>query len=442
MVKDNEKAKKIDPDQVHHLAFEGGGGKGITYLGAIKALCSKEIHDPPLLPIRKGGPIRGISGASAGAITALFLALGWNHKRIESELKDKDFRDFFDASKPGWIRAVEKDNHRAKWRVPYPQDMWRSKEFQEKRENSISKIIKAIEDLILSALPGPVEYVAKALRSFLYLSKDYRDLRRRAIEGFYAIIFDQGMHAGFAVREYFRKKVQDFLTKEVKLEDRRRYLGMNVNPDFFTFQQLHSLTGIDLRVTGVNLSTGRPQIFSLENTPTFPVAEAISISMNIPFLFKPVWIQGWRGAKAQEVQKYRGFWIDGGLLNNYPIHAFDTPHFGVQNKNILGFRLMDGYPSVEEKKQEPAEFPSDQMLIWDLFASFAQALCYPCEEGQIISEQDRMQTIPLFTYDLKMMDFNPPSKLRRKPILQAEKAVYDYFEIAIPDELKMGLHKL
>ena len=52
--------------QFRNLVFEGGGVKGIAYAGAVAVLEDKEI-----LP-----DIRRVAGTSAGAITAVLLALG------------------------------------------------------------------------------------------------------------------------------------------------------------------------------------------------------------------------------------------------------------------------------------------------------------------------------------------------------------------------------
>jgi len=57
---------------VRYLCFQGGGGKGAVYLGALDALEYKK-----LLPIVPAGQIKGICGASAGAITALLVACGF-----------------------------------------------------------------------------------------------------------------------------------------------------------------------------------------------------------------------------------------------------------------------------------------------------------------------------------------------------------------------------
>jgi predicted acylesterase/phospholipase RssA len=96
--------KITDPKNVNYLALEGGGGKGVTYLGAIRALESLGI-----LPIdinRTGqNQIRGISGASAGAITGLMLALGIGSVQMDKIMsKSETFTAFFDEPMVGLYR--------------------------------------------------------------------------------------------------------------------------------------------------------------------------------------------------------------------------------------------------------------------------------------------------------------------------------------------------
>jgi predicted acylesterase/phospholipase RssA len=54
-----------------------------------------------------------------------------------------------------------------------------------------------------------------------------------------------------------------------------------------TFARFLRLTGVDLGITGTNISTKRPVVFSAGNTPDFPVTGAVGLSMSIPLLFKP-----------------------------------------------------------------------------------------------------------------------------------------------------------
>ena len=103
-------ARIANPADVHYLALEGGGGKGVTYLGAIRALESRGV-----LPIdlnRRGeNQIRGISGASAGAITAMFLAMGYTSAELQQVLNNSaTFIGFFDGPDVGLYRSVNRGN--------------------------------------------------------------------------------------------------------------------------------------------------------------------------------------------------------------------------------------------------------------------------------------------------------------------------------------------
>ena len=73
-----------------NLVFEGGGVKGIAYVGAIEKLHERGIIDQ----------VRRIGGTSAGAINAVLLSLGYGLDEMNEVMSELDFNDFSDASKP------------------------------------------------------------------------------------------------------------------------------------------------------------------------------------------------------------------------------------------------------------------------------------------------------------------------------------------------------
>ncbi|MDI1434503.1 patatin-like phospholipase family protein [Polyangium sorediatum] len=77
--------------EIRNLVFEGGGMKGIAYAGAIA-----ELERRGLL-----GGVTQVAGASAGAITAAFLAVGVDAAELEKILRETDFSDFIDGR--GWL---------------------------------------------------------------------------------------------------------------------------------------------------------------------------------------------------------------------------------------------------------------------------------------------------------------------------------------------------
>lgn len=68
---------------------------------------------------------------------------------------------------------------------------------------------------------------------------------------------------------------------------------------------------------------------------TFPVVDAVRMSMSYPFLFTPAVV--YRGGKPYYI-------VDGGLLSNFPIWLFDSPN---PKRPTWGFRLHSG-TSLEE----------------------------------------------------------------------------------------------
>ena len=83
--------------QFRSLVFEGGGVKGIAYIGAMQVLNNRGI-----LP-----EIRRVGGTSAGAINALLFALGYTIPEQKEILQDTNFNKFMDDSW-GVIRDIRR----------------------------------------------------------------------------------------------------------------------------------------------------------------------------------------------------------------------------------------------------------------------------------------------------------------------------------------------
>lgn len=78
-----------------NLVFEGGGVKGIAYVGVLEAITK--------IPLKNNGEpidlikdIKRVAGTSAGAITALLVSLNYSVEEIKKELSEIDFNKFAD----------------------------------------------------------------------------------------------------------------------------------------------------------------------------------------------------------------------------------------------------------------------------------------------------------------------------------------------------------
>lgn len=77
-------------DNYKHLVFEGGGVKGIAYAGAINVLQQNGIL----------ANIESVAGTSAGAITAVLIALNYTAEQVEKAISELDFKSFEDGFNP------------------------------------------------------------------------------------------------------------------------------------------------------------------------------------------------------------------------------------------------------------------------------------------------------------------------------------------------------
>ena len=81
-----------------------------------------------------------------------------------------------------------------------------------------------------------------------------------------------------------------------------------------TLAELRTLTAVDVNISTTRLGglkhdpTDRPkcEILSADATPDLPVVDALSMSMCVPILYRPV-------------QYKEGVYVDGGILNNSPV---------------------------------------------------------------------------------------------------------------------------
>lgn len=83
--------------QFRNLIYEGGGVKGIAYIGAMQTLEQRKILKD----------IKRVGGTSAGAINALLFSLGYTIAEQRDILSSTDFKDFMDDSF-GIIRDIRR----------------------------------------------------------------------------------------------------------------------------------------------------------------------------------------------------------------------------------------------------------------------------------------------------------------------------------------------
>lgn len=94
----------------------------------------------------------------------------------------------------------------------------------------------------------------------------------------------------------------------------------------YTFGELYKDRQVKLIIIGCNVNRMREIRFSKEIYPDMSILNAVRISMALPLVFRPI-------------QMNRDYYIDGGVINNYPLNVF--------NRQTVGLKLMS---AVEERE--------------------------------------------------------------------------------------------
>lgn len=320
------KAKRLGPKEIKYLVLEGGGGKGFAFLGAIQVLEKLEVVQN----------IQGFGGASAGAITALLLSMGMGSRAIADFLNTTDFGAFFDPPVPrrrppflSGLPPVENSKQEKKFIEDRSLTNFIPLFFQEPFASNAGADIEqltAIGSLLFSnitpQLGKSIGLTLNILGVSLKQSKeksliDARPFIDALLSGgrhyFAYLPRDMGLFSGERARNVFRALIYE------RAHRGKKYRVLRAYNDLITFKQHFEIFGKELVMTGTNLRTGSTVIFSKDETPEYPVADAVRISMGLPYLYKPYVIdeavRGWPPC---------GVYVDGGVWNNLPYREFES----------------------------------------------------------------------------------------------------------------------
>ena len=454
-------------DAVEYLIFSGGGSKAFVHFGAARAILERLGLDSGFTGFEPRNEntahaIRGMAGSSAGALIGLLLAMGQNAMVSEYWLKrtlvkvkpptdegpakskhdiPRILADY--AIGPKGMRSKAQDGfiRLAAWprvrRNGSPQFVYRLDRNQQGIYDKFLKDLNIAETLrdsryakeffklqalkeVINGLGGGISFSTDSLALGL------ESLIRSRVKGtefaflaeripFRAYVFNLLAHGGMLPGMMLRQSLLYLASKTPLAEDK----GWTIkNLRRLTFQTLYDATGYDLVVTGTNLTSKRIGYFSVTLTPNFPVIEAVAISMHYPFLFKPVVIAG-GGAVPPG---YAGRWVDGGLINNFPLHAFDRAPHAPTDHRAVGFFL-------KEKKYRPVAIGLHEMAQRRVAEVF-DAVMDQSTRGQIRSSLEELQTVELDASGLSTLDIIPNWRTVDKLIQRAMRRTNRYFSKA------------
>ncbi len=307
------------------MVFEGGGAKGMVFVGALRELEAQ-------------GHVAGrLVGTSAGAITATLLAVGYNAAEMEQVLGEKDSR-----GDPVFATFMDDPT---------------SEDFKEKDIND-SVTMKLFRKINIPFIPEWIEAEA-----------DKTIIKRLMGINAYATLFSFVERGGL----YVGKKFQDWFKAKLNVK----------GPDYaeMTLAKLNQKTGRDLSLLATDTTAHEMRVLNHRTAPNCPVAWAVRMSMSIPFAWHEVrWQPGWdpyrrlngKGTAVESGTKLAGHTIvDGGVLSNFPINMLTSSDRRVRaimgdtkpnRKAVLGL-LIDETLEVKNAPPPPDDEEDDDQGV-------------------------------------------------------------------------------
>jgi NTE family protein len=287
--------------QQYDLVFEGGGAKGSTFVGAMRAF------------YEKGYTTRRLVGTSAGAITATLLAAGFTPDEMLAAVNERDtqgkprFASFMDPPKASDFSQADKDN---------------------------SDTMQLFKDADVPFIPDWMEDgFDRKLIDALMILPHYRQL--------FCFVECGGLFAG--------DKFLTWLKEKLALK----------NPAYAeaTLAQFYKITNNDLSLVTSDTDVGEMLVLNHRTAPDCPVAWAVRMSMSIPFVWREVvWKQEWGSYLGKNITGHR--LVDGGVLSNFPIALVDKqPKPGSHAQAVMGDTIANDAGTIGLLIDESLEVP-------------------------------------------------------------------------------------
>jgi predicted acylesterase/phospholipase RssA len=283
---------------IYDLVFEGGGAKGMVFVGALQ-----EFE-------QRGDTYDRLLGTSAGAISATMVAAGYTTDEMLVALAEKKdgksvFSDFM--SPP----------------APIPENVISG--------GAISTFLDGFD------IPYFPNFLEKGVKRSL-ISYFGETLPARHLVSFVEL-------GGWFSADRFVEWLADKL-------DSGSFGGKKRSFSKMTLEEFYQATGRDLTLCVTDTTWHMMLALNHRTAPNCPVTWAVRMSMSIPLLWQEVvWDSSWGNYRDQDITGHSI--VDGGVLSNFPIELFlsDLPSITAlmgpkSTNNVLGM-LIDETMEVE-----------------------------------------------------------------------------------------------
>jgi len=197
------------------------------------------------------------------------------------------------------------------------------------------------------------------------------------------------------------------------------------SPDV-TFAEAHAQFGTFLEVTVTDLTMGTVYISHLTH-PDMMIRTAVHRSSCMPFVFKsPSDILDTKFVKDDKIitEKKRHFYIDGGLLDNYPIHRL---YEHLPKEECVGLKLMTSNSLYELENPEISEFADPPSNIVE-FIKIVTTMVRNQALKLHVEEEDWVRTVKIDVGTMSSTDFELSDEDKEFLFNQGKEAAKKYIE--------------
>jgi predicted acylesterase/phospholipase RssA len=361
------------------LVFEGGGAKGMAFVGALEAF-EAAGHRPAR-----------VLGTSAGAITATSLAAGYTaeemRQALEVKVGDKPVFTTF-LGEPGGFTA------------------------EELRDGAMARFLAAVD---LPLLPAFAEQgFDRKLLQAMAATPRLRNLLSFVERG------------GWYDADAFINWLRGQLDTGQDGSRPRRYGGM-------TLAEMHAVTGRELSLVAADAFDARMLVLNHRTAPDLPVVCAARMSMSVPLLWQEViWQPGWGAYRGRDLAGHAV--VDGGLISNFPIELLIsgdpqvTAVMGPKSANaVLGLLIDESLPVPDAPPGPPAARAPDALagsVTLLRLKRLVDAATQAHDRAAIDAFESSVVRLPARSYGTTEFDM---SIARRDALIASGKAVTEAF---------------
>ena len=281
----------------YDLVFEGGGAKGLVFVGAMQEFEERKHTFGRLL------------GTSAGAIASTLLAAGYTAQEIGEALTEK-----------------------VKGQSVFATFIGPPAEFDDEaisQSATLATLQKINIPLLPNAIEGKFDY---------WLAKTFM----RRSPNLFALIERGGWYSADDFLVWMRRKL-----------DEGEFQGQSRHFSQMTLSQFYGVTKRDLSLVAADTSGKRMLVLNHHTAPNLPLVWAVRMSMSIPLIWpEVVWQKSWGSYLDKDISGH--LMVDGGVLSNFPIELFISNDDHItqvmgkqQSDQVLGLLIDENLPVVD-----------------------------------------------------------------------------------------------